>query len=139
MALVLVDSSAVLALLNKRDQWHDKAKIVLQTLVNQQASLIMTNYLVAECHSLLLARIDANIARRWLLTLDWNIIYVTLKDEHIAKDIIRKYTDKDFSLTDATAFVIMQRHNIKVAFTFDNHYEQFGFDTVGRSQNMSFG
>ncbi|BCV23006.1 type II toxin-antitoxin system VapC family toxin [Moorella sp. Hama-1] len=102
MALVLVDSSAVLALLNKRDQWHNKAKIVLQTLVNQQASLIMTNYLVAECHSLLLARIDANIARQWLLTLDWNIIYVTLKDEHIAKDIICKYTDKDFSLTDAT-------------------------------------
>lgn len=133
MALVLVDSSGVLALLNRHDQWHNKAKIVLQDLVNQQASFIMTNYLVAECHSLLLARIDANIARRWLLTLDWNIIYVTLKDEQLAKSIISKYTDKDFSLTDATAFVIMQRYNIKVAFTFDTHYEQFGFNVVGRA------
>ncbi|KYH33591.1 hypothetical protein MOMUL_02970 [Moorella mulderi DSM 14980] len=44
MALVLVDSSAVLALLNRHDQWHNKAKIVLQDLVNQQASFIMTNY-----------------------------------------------------------------------------------------------
>jgi len=129
---VLVDSSAVLALLNRRDQWHETADRILRQLVNQGAVFIMTNFLLAETHALILARLGREIARQWLLTFDWNLIAVTPGDEKYAIEIIKRYEDKDFSLTDATSFAVMQRHGIELAFTFDRHFKQYGLAAVGR-------
>ena len=130
--IILVDSSAVLALLNKKDQWHSQAVSVLKDLVAKGVTFSMTNFLVAECHFLLLARIGRNIAREWLLTFDWNLVRVTPGDENFAKEIIKRYHDKDFFLTDATSFAVIHRYRINFAFTFDQHFKQYGIATVGR-------
>ncbi|MCL6636205.1 MAG: PIN domain-containing protein [Peptococcaceae bacterium] len=47
-------------------------------------------------------------------------------------EIIRRYGDKDFSLTDATIFAVLRRHGIDLAFTFDRHFKQYGVATAGR-------
>ncbi|MGH7931325.1 MAG: hypothetical protein ACREQV_26450 [Candidatus Binatia bacterium] len=49
------------------------------------------------------------------------------QDEDVAKDIIRKYTDKSFSYTDATSFAVMARTGISAAFACDAHFQQYGF------------
>jgi uncharacterized protein len=41
--------------------------------------------------------------------------------------IFETYSDKDFSFTDCTSFSIMERVKIKVAFSFDKHFDQYGF------------
>ena len=41
-----------------------------------------------------------------------------------------KYQDKDFSLTDAISFAVMERLQITQAFTFDRHFAQYGFTLV---------
>ncbi|MBE3586841.1 type II toxin-antitoxin system VapC family toxin [Desulfofundulus thermocisternus] len=128
---LLVDSSAVLALLNNRDQWHQTAITVLHHLVANNSALVMTNFLVAETHTLLLTRLGHDIAREWLLTFDWNVVRVSPEDEQTAREIIKKYRDKDFSFTDATSFAVMYRYGINLAFTFDRHFKQYGFQTVG--------
>jgi len=130
---VLVDSSAALALLNRRDQWHLAAGAALKQLVDRQAVLIMTNFLLAETHALLLTRMGRAIAREWLLTFDWNLLSVNSADQELAIKIIGHYRDKDFSLTDATSFAVMQRYNIKTAFTFDRHFKQYGLTVIGRT------
>jgi len=38
-----------------------------------------------------------------------------------------KYTDKDFSFTDCTSFIVMELLKIKQAFSFDRHFNQYGF------------
>lgn len=129
--IVLVDSGAVLALLNRNDRWHSQAVAVLQELTAEKAILVMTNFLVAETHALVLARLGRDLAREWLLTFDWNVLRVSPEDERHARSIIENYRDKDFSFTDATSFALMQRYGIKVAFTFDRHFRQFGFQTRG--------
>ncbi|MCL6639367.1 MAG: PIN domain-containing protein [Firmicutes bacterium] len=129
---VLVDSSALLALLNRRDHWHQTAVEILRQLVDQGAVFIMTNFLLAEAHALILARLGRDIARQWLLTFDWNLIAVAPGDEKYAIEIIKRYEDKDFSLTDATSFAVMQRHGIELAFTFDRHFKQYGLAVIGR-------
>ncbi len=43
-----------------------------------------------------------------------------------AKAIIYRYTDKDFSLTDAISFALMERLRIPTAFTFDRDFERYG-------------
>ncbi|MDI6907935.1 MAG: PIN domain-containing protein [Thermoanaerobacterales bacterium] len=131
---VLVDSSAVLALLNRRDAWHEAAVSALGTLARQGAALLMTNFLIAETHALLLARLGRDLAREWLLTYDWNVLSVTPGDERLAVEIIRRYQDKDFSYTDATSFAVMERHNIPLVFTFDRHFRQFGLPVVGEPE-----
>ena len=55
---------------------------------------------------------------------------MTPEDEQRARDIVYKYEDKDFSLVDATSFTIMERLGIDQAFSFDHHFEQFGFVTL---------
>ncbi|MBI5054401.1 MAG: type II toxin-antitoxin system VapC family toxin, partial [Chloroflexi bacterium] len=37
------------------------------------------------------------------------------------------YNDKQYSFTDCTSFVVMQKRKLRDAFTFDHHFEQMGF------------
>ncbi len=41
-----------------------------------------------------------------------------------------QYDDKDFSLTDATSFAVMERIRVPYAFTFDRHFAQYGFTVL---------
>lgn len=41
--------------------------------------------------------------------------------------LLKERPDKGYSLTDCVSFVVMRKHAISVAFTFDRHYEQEGF------------
>ena len=88
---------------------------------------LLTNFIVAESHVLILSRMGAALARRWLLGQTWRVETVQPRDEDVARDIMRKYTDKSFSYTDATSFAVMARTRINVAFGCDPHFPQYGF------------
>jgi len=76
---------------------------------------------------LLLSRLGAQTARAWVLNQNWPIEPLSLADEEKAKQIIRRYTDKTFSYTDATSFAVMERLGVNEAFAFDPHFQQYGF------------
>ena len=65
-----------------------------------------------------LAELDAGSARA--------VIRAEEGDERRAREIIRRYADKDFSLTDAISFAVMERLGIDHAFAFDPHFAQYG-------------
>lgn len=44
--------------------------------------------------------------------------------------IFERYADKDWSFTDCTSFVVMERLGITQAFAFDRHFKQFPGVTV---------
>ena len=127
MAQVLVDTSAVYALVDRDDAFHRKAVPILRSMPGRGLTPLLTNFIVAESHALILSRLGAAMARRWLLGQVWEIEAVQARDEEVAKDIIRKYTDKSFSYTDATSFAVMARTGIRVAFGCDPHFQQYGF------------
>lgn len=58
------------------------------------------------------------------------IVRVTTADEARGREILRRYSEKDFSLTDATSFSVMERLGIGLAFTFDRDFEQYGFQAI---------
>lgn len=132
MARVLVDTSAVFALLDRSDVNHSAARATLEGLKRRRAGPLLTNFIVAESHALVLSRLGSDIARRWLLGNVWPVERVSAEDEANARGIIARYVDKTFSYTDATSFAVMERLGLK-AFAFDPHFRQYGFQLVGKS------
>ena len=127
---VFVDTGAFAAIANAKDQYHDQALASARTLAERGVHLVTTNFVVAETHALLVARAGREIARSSLHWIDGGaatLIRVDDEDEQRAREIIDTYLDKDFTLVDAMSFSVMERLRISVAFTFDRHFQQFGF------------
>jgi predicted nucleic acid-binding protein len=102
----------------------------VQRLGKQSAQPLLTNSVRAESHALLLNRLGSDVARRWLTENVWPIERVTPDDEVAGVEIVRAHVDKGYSFTDATSFAVMKRLRIGVAFAFDLHFAQFGFEIV---------
>lgn len=126
----MVDTSAVYALLDKSDQMHEKAKTCLSYLAQTNSKILLTNFIVAECHALLSNRLNHQIARNWLEKLCWPVERITEDDEKRATEIIISHKDKSYSYTDATTFAAMERLGLKTAFAYDNHFSQYGFEII---------
>lgn len=131
MGRILVDTSAVFALLDRSDANHAAARDALTQLKRRRLEPLLTNFIVAESHALALSRLDAAIARRWLLGNVWPVERITLEDEAKAVIIVGRYIDKTFSYTDTTSFSVMERLALKTAFAFDPHFHQYGFQVIG--------
>lgn len=124
-----VDTAAYFALSSPTDRNHPAARLIAQRLQQGRWRLFTTNFTVAETHALLLSRMNRQIAFQVLERIDASpttIVRVTEADEQRARTIIRQYQDKNFSLTDAISFVVMERLAISHAFTFDRNFSQYG-------------
>lgn len=127
MDVVLIDTSAYFAILDKTDKNHEKAIDFLNTV---KIPLVTTNLIVIETINLVNSRIGHKQAIALGKKLyDKNlttIITITPEDEKKAWHLFQRYADKDFSLTDCTSFAVMEKHKIKKAFVFDIHFGQYG-------------
>jgi predicted nucleic acid-binding protein len=127
---VLVDTSAYYALTDRGERaTHEVALAIRDRLIRQRARLITTNFVLAETHALILVRLGVHVATRVLQELDRSattIVRVSTSDERRAREIVYRYQDKSFSLTDATSFAVMERLHIGAAFSFDRHFAQYG-------------
>jgi hypothetical protein len=94
VARVLVDTSAVYALLDRGDAFHKAAGVSLEGSQENALRAVPQNFIVAECHDLTLARLGASLARKWLLENGWAVERITPDDEATAREIIRRNTDK---------------------------------------------
>ena len=130
---VLVDTSAYFALANPRDASHHAMGRVGERLAARRYATFTTNFILAETHALLLTRARREVALKVLTDIEDSaniVVRVSARDERRARAILRSYSDKDFSLTDATSFAVMERLGIQNAFTLDHHFEQYGFTIV---------
>lgn len=130
MALTFVDTGAVFALFNSLDQNHRAAKRKIALLHKTRSEPFLTNFIVAECHALLLNRLGHERARSWLLRNAWRVEPVLPSDEDRALEIIATHEAKEYSYTDATSFAVMERLGIRRAFAFDRHFLQYGFELI---------
>ncbi len=54
------------------------------------------------------------------------IYYLTEQDIRAAWDVFRQFSDKEWSFTDCTSKVVMEKHGLTTALAFDRHFRQFG-------------
>lgn len=123
---VLWDSSAILALLDARDPNHAKAVTAARHIQQERRPSFLTNYLEVEAHALLLRKLGRLAAREWLLRGGLTVVRVAAEEEAVAREIVARHDDKDWSLCDAISFAVIDRRGAAGAFTFDHHFRQFG-------------
>ena len=133
---VFVDTVAWPALVNKSDTLHLAARTVRDALIQQNAKLITTNFIVVEIANSLARLPLRGLACKLLdfIQTSATIELVTISDELSEKayNLYCSRTDKEWGLTDCTSFVVMQTLQINRAFTADRHFEQAGFTILLR-------
>ena len=129
---VLWDSSAILALLDADDADHQRSVSVASRIAEEEQPSFITNYIEVETHALLLRKLGRALAREWLLSGGLPVVRVLPKEEELAKELLARYQDKDWSLCDAMSFAVLERRGVGFAFSFDSHFRQYGrFELFG--------
>jgi predicted nucleic acid-binding protein len=129
---VLVDTSALLALANARDQHHARAVEVARSCRKSGGRYVSTLAVLAEFHARLLYLRGPGSAREAVRQLladpshEWLAVTSDLVG-HAVTGWLARFADQGLSLTDAISFETMRRERIKQAFAFDRHFEIAGF------------
>lgn len=92
--------------------------------------LLTTDFIVDETLTLMRSRQQNAVAqalgRRFFSGSLATIYYLTEEDVYQAWLTFEQYADKEWSFTDCTSKVVMEKFGITLAFTFDHHFQQFG-------------
>jgi uncharacterized protein len=125
--MIFVDTGAWYASTVPDDDNHQKAQEWLRA--NDQP-LLTTDYVIDETLTLLKVRGHAPLALDLGVALFAgelaDVVLVTEDDIQQAWQTFRQFHDKDWSFTDCTSKVVMERLRAAQAFSFDHHFRQFG-------------
>ena len=124
--LCFVDTSAFYASVDRDARHHETCVTIFTALARHRSRLLTSNHVVFETYGLLLGRLGGTLARRWLDRLAIHVERATDGDERRALRIVRQFSDKDFSLVDASSFALMERLGVRSAVAFDTHFRQYG-------------
>ncbi len=132
MNRVLIDTGALLAVANPRDQHHAEAVEIGRRFLSRGGRWIGTTLVLAELHGHLLQRRDPQTARSHLQSLlddpvyTWHDVSFDLVQEAVAR-WMERFHDQRFTLTDAVSFELMRRLRLRSAFAFDHDFETAGY------------
>lgn len=129
---VFVDTSAFVSLLIEREEHNALARTMARKMGAAGSGMLTTNLVAAETHAFVLSRdgrVTARAALGWVDS-EATIVRVTEEDEQTGRAILDRYAGKDFSLTDAISFAVMDRLGLRTAFAFDRHFAQYGLDVL---------
>lgn len=125
--MIFVDTSAWFSVLVQDDRHH---QIACAWFTTNRERLLLTDYVLDETLTLLRSRAQNQHAiefgREILETDKVELVLLSLEDIESAWEVFQKYADKEWSFTDCTSKVVMERLQISKAFAFDHHFHQFG-------------
>ena len=134
MADVFVDTSFVVALVNKNDQNHRLA-LDLSTQYSGK-ELVTTDAILLEIGNALsrnFKRQSVEIIEDFLTSDDVQVIHLAPPLFRRAFDLYKSHSDKSWGLVDCVSFVVMKETGITDALSADKHFEQAGFNFLIRA------
>ncbi len=128
-----MDTSGWATLFLATEDYHAEAARHFDQAKKIPKTLVTTNYVISELVALLPVR--QRISRERLIQCIDSIrlapfidlIHIDAPTDSEAWSLCKKRQDKDWSLVDASSFVVMQRFSIQEALTTDHHFEQANF------------
>ncbi len=132
--MIFVDTSAWLALYDRRDQNHQTAREVAEYLRKERIPLVTTDYVFDETVTIVRMRVghgEAVILGESLLKSSVvDLVEVDRNLRRRAWEIFVRYDDHRFSYTDCTSFAVMRQMGIDRVFGYDRDFEVLGFSLV---------
>jgi predicted nucleic acid-binding protein len=128
-----IDTLFVVALLNQRDQHHERAAALADRYAGER--FLITDAVLLEIGNALARNYRqqaAEVIQHFLTSEDVEVVRLTpeLFDEAFA--LYRAHRDKEWGLIDCISFVVMRRAGVAEALTFDQHFVQAGFRALMR-------
>ena len=125
--MIFVDTSAWSAFCVSADPNHLAS---VQWMSGNEEPLLTTDYVIDETLTLLRARNPSQYAfefgKEAFAESAFVIHYLRRSEVLEAWNVFRKFSDKGWSFTDCTSKVVMESLGIQTAFSFDQHFRQFG-------------
>lgn len=126
---IFLDTAFILALLNRRDSYHSKAKILMNR-VRQASEIWLTEAVLTEFGNAL-SSVDRKGAADFITgcyaTSNFKVVSVTTTLMKKSVELYRSRTDKEWGLTNCISFVVMKEEGLYLATTTDRHFSQAGF------------
>ena len=128
--MIFVDTAAFLAIENRRDAHHEEALAFRESVLKAGQLLVTTDYVLDESYTIVRLQAGHKVAVEFGEDVRASRI---LQVEYVSRDVLesawnifKSFADKEFSFTDCTSFVMMEKLQIGAAFTFDDHFRQYG-------------
>jgi predicted nucleic acid-binding protein len=131
----LIDTSALLAIANPRDQYHARAVDSGRRFLAAGGRWLGSTLVLAEFHAHVLRWRGARDARELVRQVladpvyEWKDVPVSLIEAAIGGWLDR-FHDQRFSLVDAVSFELMRRERVTTAFAFDEDFRTAGFSLL---------
>ena len=129
---VFIDTSAFYALLDRDDESHRKAKNAWVDLLKNDDPLVTNNYVLVETFALIQHRLGMDALRGFqndILPLV-NIEFVVPELHRSGVSALLSASRRNLSLVDCVSFEMMRTLEVKIAFAFDPHFKEQGFNTL---------
>ncbi len=136
MKRIFVDTSALIAIGNKDDEFHGPAVALQKEFLQANYRFLTTNAIILElCNAFSQARykpIALQIINLINKSKQWDCFPV---DRLMAQGLERfqKRLDKDWSLVDCISMIVAENNGVIDIFTTDHHFEQGGFRILLKS------
>jgi predicted nucleic acid-binding protein len=117
---IFIDSSAIVALVDRDDASHEAAVGAYRELIRAGYKLFTTNYVVAETFDLLRTGVGPLVARQFLRDSKLAVYHADEGDERRARRLVLDaHGGGNLTLVDAISLVVMERLGVADAFAVD--------------------
>lgn len=128
---IFLDTSFVIALINKKDQYHDQAETLSYKFEN--SPLITTGAILLEIGNALARDHKAEAVKVIEALRDSQNVEIVEIDVRLFEkgfEIYRRYVDKNWGLVDCISFAVMREARTTDVLTFDADFIQAGFIVI---------
>ena len=128
---IFIDTLFIIALINPRDQYHAKATELAAKYESQP--FLVTDAVLLEIGNGLARNYKQEaieVIEGFFDSEEVEIVRLTPELFERVFELYKKYKDKDWGLIDCISFVVMTDAGITEALTFDQHFEQAGFEAL---------
>jgi predicted nucleic acid-binding protein len=130
---VFVDTAGWANLFVATESHHQQAAEWFKQTRQQRQEMVTTNYVLLELVALLVSPLRVPRPKLFkyvdgIRTAPYlHLVHIDETTDSAAWTLLKSREDKNWSLVDATSFIVMQQLSLQEALTTDHHFEQAGF------------